>query len=57
MKATIVGTLVEHAEGYLDLVGWVFDCDCCSTIDEAARTHRQEFIKLAKEAGTYSWKN
>ena len=56
MKVSIVGKLVEHANGIIDLDGWVFDCGCCASLEEAVKTHRQEFIKLAKEAGTYSMK-
>ena len=55
MEVSLVGKLVEHTSGYIDLYGWDFDCDCCSDIDEAAKTHRQELISLAKEAGTYSY--
>ena len=56
MNISLVGELVEHAEGYIDLEKWIFDCDCCSSVQEAAWVHRKELIKLAKEAGTYSYK-
>jgi len=57
MKVSIVGQLTEHANANIDLFGWDFDCDCCSTPHEAVRTHRQELIKMAKEAETYSYKH
>ena len=53
MKVSIVGELTEHGNGVIDLFKWVFDCDCCSSIDEAVQVHRQEFIGLAKKSGTY----
>jgi len=55
MKVSIIGELIEHSNGVIDLFGWVFDCDCCSTIYEAAFKHRTELIKLAKQAGTYKY--
>jgi hypothetical protein len=53
MKVSIVGELIEHSNGVIDLFKWVFDCDCCSGIEEVAQTHRQELIELAKKSGTY----
>ena len=57
MKVSIIGKLVEHANGLIDLNGWVFDCDCCSLLHDAVVKHRDELIKLAKEAGTYSYQS
>ena len=56
MNVSIIGELVEHTNGDIDLCGWVFDCDCCSKIDEAVQVHHQELIRIAKEAGTYSFR-
>ena len=55
MKVSIVGELTEHGNGVIDLFKWVFDCDCCSSIDEAVQVHRQEFIGLAKKSRTYQF--
>ena len=57
MEVTNVGTLVENADGTMDMQYWIFDCSCCSTIDEAVQKHRTELIKLAKQAGTYKTGN
>jgi len=53
MQVDNIGQLVEYADGRLDLQYWVFDCDCCATINEAIVKHRDELVRLAKEAGTY----
>lgn len=53
MKVIKVGKLVEHTNGTIDMEYWNFDCDCCSTIDEAAIKHRSELIRLAKQGKTY----
>ena len=55
MKVSIVGELIEHSNGIIDLYRWVFDCDCCSTIDEVVQVHREELIRLAKKSGTYKY--
>ena len=55
MKVSIIGELIEHSNGNIDLFKWVFDCDCCSNIDEAVRVHRQQLIGLANKAGTYKY--
>jgi hypothetical protein len=55
MKAEIIGTVKERLNGEIDLQNWVFDCDCCSHINEAANKHRDELIRLAKGNGTYSY--
>jgi len=59
MKAIIVtkvGLLTEHSDGRIDLFDWNFDCDCCLTPHVAAYRHHEELIKLAKETGTYRFK-
>jgi len=55
MRISIVGELIEHSNGIIDLFGWVFDCDCCSNIEEMVQTHKQELIGLAKKSGTYKY--
>ena len=55
MKVSIVGELIEHSNGVIELFKWVIDCGCCTTIEEVVNAHRQELIRLAKKSGTYKY--
>ena len=55
MKVSIVGELIEHSNGVIELFKWVIDCGCCTTIEEVVHAHRQELIRLAKKSGTYKY--
>jgi len=54
MKVDNVGILVEHSDGRLDLEYWIIDAEYESFV-ELVINHREELIKLAKEAGTYTF--
>lgn len=55
MKVHKVGELTEHPDGTIDLRYWIADIDPKEII--TSEVNRQELIRLAKQAGTYAYKD